>query len=320
MFAIFVYSHIIRIFQVSFLHLRDDVAPAGADRRGEAAQWLIGALTITVTFGNCGRTAEDSKRRWLNAAAAYQPGRFSQISPRRVVATSALCRGPGWRAHEPIIRVKTHISYSLFLLEMQPIPRPRKAPRQARSQAMVEAILASAARVLIERGFAKTTTNQVAECAGVSIGSLYQYFPNKESLIVALHSRHTEQIYRAFDEVLRSDRSGSLSGAIRALVRAGLAAHQVEPQLHRILEKEFPFFDDGEGEAVGRIHACVRQMLEAHQGEVARQNRDLATWMVMQMLESLVHAAAIDPPHSFAAIDVEGAIADAIELYLTARR
>lgn len=201
---------------------------------------------------------------------------------------------------------------------MQSVPRPRKVPRQVRSQALVEAILASTARVLKERGFAETTTNYVAERAGVSIGSVYQYFPNKESLIVALHARHAEQIYRAFDEVLRSDSSGSLSGAIKALVRAGLAAHQVEPQLHKILEKEFPFFDDGE--AIGRIHACVRQMLEVHQGEIARQDRELATWMVMQMLEFLVHAAAIDPPLSFSAIDIENAIADAITLYLIAEK
>lgn len=203
---------------------------------------------------------------------------------------------------------------------MQTVPRPRKAPRQARSQAMVDAILTSTARILTERGFAETTTNYVAECAGVSIGSFYQYFPNKESLIVALHSRHVEQIYRAFDEALRSDNSGNLAGAIKALVRAAMAAHQVEPQLHKILEKEFPFFDESEGVAVGRIHACVRQMLEVHQGAVARQDRELATWMVMKMLESLVHAAVIDAPLAFSSVDVETAISDAVTLYLTTEK
>jgi len=69
---------------------------------------------------------------------------------------------------------------------------PRKAPRQSRSQATVTAILDATARILLERGYAAASTNAVAELAGVSVGSLYQYFPNKEALIAALQARHGE--------------------------------------------------------------------------------------------------------------------------------
>ena len=62
----------------------------------------------------------------------------------------------------------------------------RRKPIQARSQSTVDAILTAAARVLVERGYAKTTTNHVAQVAGVSIGSLYQYFRNKDELIMAV--------------------------------------------------------------------------------------------------------------------------------------
>lgn len=66
------------------------------------------------------------------------------------------------------------------------LPDPRKRPRQARSVATFEAILEAAARILESLGFAGFNTNAVAELAGVSIGSLYQYFPSKDALIVEL--------------------------------------------------------------------------------------------------------------------------------------
>jgi len=67
---------------------------------------------------------------------------------------------------------------------------PRKRPAQDRSRHTVAAILDAAARIFAERGYTSTTTNHVAEAAGISIGSLYQYFPNKDALIVALEERH----------------------------------------------------------------------------------------------------------------------------------
>jgi AcrR family transcriptional regulator len=74
-----------------------------------------------------------------------------------------------------------------------PRPRRRREPVQARSKQTVDRILAAAAHVFSERGYA-ATTNHVAEAAGLSIGSLYQYFPDKDALLVALHSRHLEEV------------------------------------------------------------------------------------------------------------------------------
>jgi AcrR family transcriptional regulator len=74
-----------------------------------------------------------------------------------------------------------------------PRPRRRRKPVQARSKETVERILVAAAHVFSERGYA-ATTNQIAEAAGLSIGSLYQYFPDKDALLVALHGRHLEEV------------------------------------------------------------------------------------------------------------------------------
>lgn len=69
---------------------------------------------------------------------------------------------------------------------------PRKKPRQARARATVDAILIAAAHSLKTEGFEHATTNRIAELAGVSIGSLYQYFPNKVSIVGALRERHSD--------------------------------------------------------------------------------------------------------------------------------
>jgi AcrR family transcriptional regulator len=69
--------------------------------------------------------------------------------------------------------------------------RPRKQPRQARARHTVEAIIEASARILEEQGHGGFTTNAVAELAGVSIGTLYQYFPDKNALLGALIARET---------------------------------------------------------------------------------------------------------------------------------
>jgi len=184
---------------------------------------------------------------------------------------------------------------------LQHLPQPRKMPRQARSQALVEAILEATARVLAERGYAGTNTNIVAERAGVSVGSVYQYFPNKDSLVMALHERHAAQMSAAIEAVLAASQPRSLRGHVQAMVRASLAAHRVQPELHRVLEQEFPFFDAPKDQSPANDHIFqrVRQLLEDHCHQIAPPNRDLATWIVLRTMESLVHSAVIEAPQRF---------------------
>jgi len=67
----------------------------------------------------------------------------------------------------------------------RPLTNPRKHASQERSRATVDALIAATARILVREGFDKASTNHIADLAGVSIGSLYQYFPSKESLVAA---------------------------------------------------------------------------------------------------------------------------------------
>ncbi len=78
----------------------------------------------------------------------------------------------------------------------------RRSPTQRRSQQTVKAMLEAVLRILKREGFDAVTTNRIAEVAGVSIGSVYQYFPNKRAIFIALHTRHVEQIDRVIQTAL----------------------------------------------------------------------------------------------------------------------
>ncbi|MGG4774390.1 TetR/AcrR family transcriptional regulator [Paenalcaligenes sp. Me52] len=187
--------------------------------------------------------------------------------------------------------------------------QPRKSPRQARSKALVTAILDATAQVLVERGYAGTSTNLIAARAGVSIGSVYQYFPNKDSLIAALRERHATDLYDTLESVLSSRNPQTLDEKLAAIVHGWMIAHQLEPDLHRVVEQEFPFFERANHDELPIYRSIVervRQLLEEHREHLLPDDLDLATWMVLQTIESLIHAATTTtplPPHAPAAIE-----------------
>jgi AcrR family transcriptional regulator len=92
----------------------------------------------------------------------------------------------------------------------QLVLEPRKSPVQARSAASVEAILQATLQVLLSVGKERLTTTRVAARAGVSVGTLYQYFPNKSALLQAALKRHLEEVFIAVDVVCNEQRGGTL--------------------------------------------------------------------------------------------------------------
>lgn len=122
---------------------------------------------------------------------------------------------------------------------------PRKEPRQGRSRATLDAILDAAAHILGERGWVGLTTNATAEVAGVSIGSLYQYFPNKLALIEAVRRRHFDAVLA----VLRAAADPKMARVrrIEALVDGMIAVHSRYPAAHRVLLEESPRGEDARG-------------------------------------------------------------------------
>ena len=101
---------------------------------------------------------------------------------------------------------------------------PRKSPVQARSTASVDAILEATVQVLLEAGKGRLTTTRVASRAGVSVGTLYQYFPNKSALLQAALKRHMDGVAEAVERACREQTGNSLADMGTALVDAFLRA------------------------------------------------------------------------------------------------
>jgi AcrR family transcriptional regulator len=175
---------------------------------------------------------------------------------------------------------------------------PRKAPSQERSRLTVEAILDAAAHVFEANGYSAGTTNRIAERAGVSIGSLYQYFPNKDAVLVALTERHIEEGAAAVAPLLAGlGPDVPLERALRDLVGAMVRAHRSRPALHRVLVEEAPrppelrerFDALFEGAAIA-VGAYLRAS-----PEVTVDDPDRAARMVVQVVESITHSLVIHP-------------------------
>ncbi len=112
---------------------------------------------------------------------------------------------------------------------------PRKTPIQARSTASVDAILKATVQVLLRVGKEKLTTTRVAARAGVSVGTLYQYFPNKSALLRAALKLHVEEILAEVDEVCVAQRGQPVEQMAEALAVASLAVKMRDPKKGRAL-------------------------------------------------------------------------------------
>ncbi len=121
-----------------------------------------------------------------------------------------------------------------------PTTAPRRRPRQARAQATVDAIVKATARVLVDEGYDRASTNRVALAAGVSIGSLYQYFPSKEALVAALVEDHIAKMQTALSTSLSGPGGTTLESRARQLVRGVITAYRVDAQLDHVLCQEVP--------------------------------------------------------------------------------
>jgi AcrR family transcriptional regulator len=144
---------------------------------------------------------------------------------------------------------------------------PLKEPRQRRSKVTYDAILEATTQLLIEKGYAATTTNHIAERAGISIGSLYQYFPNKEAIAVELLQRHivSGPVYMESKITHAMKDLRDPVKIVKALIQAACDHHADNPTLHKVLEEEVPH--------------------PPHIREAIRHNEDLFTEALANLIE-----------------------------------
>jgi AcrR family transcriptional regulator len=178
--------------------------------------------------------------------------------------------------------------------------KPRKMPRQARARLTVAAILEAAAQVFQRHGYAAGTTDRIAERAGVSIGSLYQYFPNKDAILVALAERHIDSAFERLGALLEEAPRGEpdLDGILRHFVEAMIALHIDEPRLHRVLFEEAPLPPALRRKLRDReraLDARVESLLGRLPGVSAR-DAALMAYLLVRTVESLTHGFILHPP------------------------
>lgn len=199
---------------------------------------------------------------------------------------------------------------------------PRKAPRQSRSQATVNAILDATARILVEQGFAAASTNAVAERAGVSIGSLYQYFPNKDALVAALHARHGEQMMAVIRHALTKAMDATLIDALTGLIEATVEAHRVDADLHCVLEQQLGSTDRHvlQDEYVDVMEERIVALLARHRDEITVTDLKLAAYMLMNAVHGLIHVVVLQRPKGVSLKSATHEIVSMMRAYLTGPR
>ena len=177
---------------------------------------------------------------------------------------------------------------------------PRKRPSQGRSRFTLRQIVEAAARVFEERGYAGATTNRIAERAGVSIGSLYQYFPNKESILVVLLEQHTQEVADTVEAIRRhvAEEPHDLVGVLRHFVEAMVGLHANNPRLQHVLLEEAP--------RPPHLTAKLRELEEAAMEstevllranpQVGIEDYRTAAYLVVRSIEALTHGFVADPP------------------------
>lgn len=180
---------------------------------------------------------------------------------------------------------------------MAPVRGPRKVPQQERSRQMVERILLSAQEVLLTDGHDAASTNRIARHAGISPGSLYQYFGDKESLVAAVVARHSEELATRVTSSFTANLGTKGESMVRASVEALLAALEENAAFLRVVVEGLP-----PEHHRARLAALEDRVTELVSTYLSAQppGRDVpspvAAWLLVRTVEQLTVRYVLDAP------------------------
>jgi AcrR family transcriptional regulator len=187
----------------------------------------------------------------------------------------------------------------------------RRAPQQERSRLTVEAVLDAVERVLKRDGVEALTTNRIAEAAGVSIGSVYQYFPDKRSIYAALHQRHVEQVSLVIESTVAKHAGSSLEDFACALVQELMDVHDADPRLHEIVSELVPESAEGFRRA---LEATFERVVLPHGQSLASHPM---LYVLPHLVEALVHGGMTRRPSTVSLEDLKYEAVRAIRAFLS---
>lgn len=193
----------------------------------------------------------------------------------------------------------------------------RRQPKQARSNDLVSAILQAAIQVLAKEGIRRFTTTRVAERAGVSVGSVYQYFPNKASILFRLQSDEWQQT-SAMLEVILDDVAKPPLERLRLLVHAFVRSECEEAEVRTALNDAAPFYRDAP--EASQVQAAGDRMFQAFMLEVlphaSEPGRVMAGELVMATLTAVGQQFSEEPRSDAEITAYADALADMLCAYL----
>jgi len=173
---------------------------------------------------------------------------------------------------------------------------PRKMPKQHRSQVLVDSIIVATSRILGTLELTKSTTAKIAKLAGVSIGSLYQYFPNKESLVAAVIENEVNWHLKGIEQKLQELQDEKIQEVISILVRLVLESFAKRKKLTKHLSG--PTLQLGQVEVleVGRkkAGAMIEKLLESRKTEIQIQDYRLASYVIVSAVMGVVESILFD--------------------------
>jgi len=168
----------------------------------------------------------------------------------------------------------------------QPLEPKRRIPRQARAEETVAAILEGAAQILEAGGLAAFTTNAVAERAGVSIGTLYQYFADKQAILRAIAERELRATLAKVAQAMTEDHDAPIEQRVRAVVRAIVGAFRGRQRARKAVVQAV--FSEGGGAA---LQAPIAAFIAAHAlGDLSERQ----TFVLSRALLGAIRAAVLE--------------------------
>lgn len=178
-------------------------------------------------------------------------------------------------------------------------------------------MLDAAVKLLKRYGSSSITTNRIAETAGVSIGSVYQYFPDKRAIFIALHERHIRHVDGVICKKIAECADSSLEDLVASLVDGMIEAHAIDPELSELLHSEVPHRAGGTRDFSARFHDIFRAALVPH-AKTLRKRVDLDVWafFLTNMIEALGHAITLRRPRGLSLSRAKVELHRAILAYL----
>lgn len=193
----------------------------------------------------------------------------------------------------------------------------RRQPQQRRARQTREAVLDAVIRIVQREGIGAVTTNRVAEVAGVSIGSVYQYFPDKQAIFLALHRRHIDQVDRVIQTALVEHAAAPLDELMQAMIEAMIEAHSSDPELHSLLAAKVPHRADGTSDFAVRLHGAFRLALASRTHERKQaDDLDRLAFVVANLVDSLSHAALFRRPPGLSLAQAKAEVLKAVLAYV----